>query len=99
MADMTVAIIGAGSGGIYLAAELGTLGCRLRLTDLDETRLGDVRARGGLDVESGGFVAIERVTTDIAAAIDGYLKAVHNHRDPSPLSWRTAIDQREGTSV
>ena len=33
MANITVAIIGAGIGGIYLAAELGTLGCRLRLTD------------------------------------------------------------------
>jgi opine dehydrogenase len=71
MADTTAAIIGAGIGGIYLAAELGTLGCRLRLTDLDESRLEAVRGRGGLDVEPGGFVPIERVTTDLAAAIDG----------------------------
>ena len=71
MADTTVAIIGAGIGGIYLAAELGTLGCRLRLTDLDDSRLAAVRARGGLDVEPGGFVAIERVTTDLAAAVEG----------------------------
>jgi opine dehydrogenase len=71
MADTTVAIIGAGIGGIYLAAELGVLGCRLRLTDLDDSRLAAVRARGGLDVEPGGFVAIERVTTDLAAAIEG----------------------------
>ncbi|HEX3996522.1 MAG TPA: NAD/NADP octopine/nopaline dehydrogenase family protein [Acetobacteraceae bacterium] len=71
MAETTVAIIGAGIGGIYLAAELGSLGCRLRLTDLDDSRLAAVRARGGLDVEPGGFVAIERVTTDLATAIDG----------------------------
>jgi len=71
MAETTVAIIGAGIGGIYLAAELGMLGCRLRLTDLDDTRLVAVRARGGLDVEPGGFVAIERVTTDLATALDG----------------------------
>jgi opine dehydrogenase len=71
MMDTTVAIVGAGSGGVYLAAELGTLGCRLRLTDLDDARLADIRARGGLDVEPGGFVAIERVTTDLAAAVDG----------------------------
>jgi len=71
MASTTVAIIGAGSGGVYLAAELGTLGCRLRLTDLDDSRLADIRARGGLDVEPGGFVAIERVTDDLAVAIDG----------------------------
>jgi opine dehydrogenase len=71
MPDRTVAIIGAGIGGVYLAAELGKLGCRLRLTDLDDTRLTPIRARGGLDVEPGGFVPIERVTTDLAAAVDG----------------------------
>ena len=71
MPATTVAIIGAGSGGVYLAAELGTLGCRLRLTDLDDARLADIRARGGLDVEPAGFVAIERVTTDLAAAVAG----------------------------
>ncbi|MGA3005313.1 MAG: NAD/NADP octopine/nopaline dehydrogenase family protein [Acetobacteraceae bacterium] len=70
MSDTTVAIIGSGIGGIYLAAELGTLGCRLRLTDLDDSRLAPIRTRGGLDVEPGGFVAIERVTTDLATAID-----------------------------
>src|SRR5207302_3981677 len=31
MPDTSVAIIGAGIGGVYLAAELGMLGCRLRL--------------------------------------------------------------------
>ena len=71
MAEATVAIIGGGGGGVYLAAELGTLGCRLRLTDLDDARLAEIRARGGLDVEPGGFVAIERATTDLAASIDG----------------------------
>jgi opine dehydrogenase len=67
----TVAIIGAGIGGIYLAAELGVIGCALRLTDLDDSRLAPIRARGGLDVDPGGFAAIERVTTDRAAAVDG----------------------------
>ena len=71
MADTTVVIIGAGIGGVYLAAEPGTLGCRLRLTDRDDSRLAEIRARGGLDVEPGGFIAIERVTTDLAAAVDG----------------------------
>jgi opine dehydrogenase len=71
MAETTVAIIGSGIGGIYLAAELGTLGCRLRLTDLDDSRLAEIRAHGGLDVEPGRFVAIDRVTTDLTAAIDG----------------------------
>ncbi len=71
MANITVAIIGAGIGGVYLAAELGTLGCRLRLTDRDDSRLGEIRARGGLDVEPGGFVPIEHVTTDLAVAVAG----------------------------
>src|SRR5215472_14059346 len=73
MLDTTVAIIGAGIGGIYLAAELGILGCKLRLHDIDDSRLAEIRARGGIDVDgpNGGFAAIERVTTDPAAAIDG----------------------------
>src|SRR5437764_11452088 len=73
MPDTTVAIIGAGIGGIYLAAELGMLGCKLRLHDLDDSRLADIRTRGGIDVDGqdGGFAAIERVTTDLAAAIEG----------------------------
>jgi len=73
MLDTTVAIIGAGIGGIYLAAELGLLGCKLRLHDLDDNRLTEIRARGGIDVDgpNGGFAAIERVTTDLVAAVDG----------------------------
>ncbi|HEX3863422.1 MAG TPA: NAD/NADP octopine/nopaline dehydrogenase family protein [Stellaceae bacterium] len=71
MAEMTVAIIGAGGGGVYLAAELGFLGCKLRLNDRDESRLVDIRNAGGLTVEGKGFAAIERVTTDLSAAADG----------------------------
>jgi opine dehydrogenase len=69
----TIAIIGAGIGGIYLAATLGAAGGKLRLHDIDDTRLADVRARGGIEVEGepDRFAAIERVTTDLAAAVDG----------------------------
>ena len=72
MADTTVAIIGAGIGGIYLAAELGTLGCRAapdrsrRQPARRYPRPRRDRCRG-----AGGFAAIERVTTDLAAAVDG----------------------------
>ncbi len=71
--ETTVAIIGAGIGGVYLAAHLGLAGLRLRLTDLDDARLAAIRARGGLDVEGrgGGFAAVERATTDLAAAVEG----------------------------
>ena len=44
----TVAIVGAGIGGVYLVAELGLAGHRLRLHDLDDTRLVDIRAHGGV---------------------------------------------------
>jgi len=73
MPDTTVAIIGAGIGGVYLAAELGRLGCKLRLHDLDDSRLADIRTRGGIDVdgENRGFAPIQRVATDLAAAVDG----------------------------
>jgi opine dehydrogenase len=74
MADTTVAIIGAGSGGVYLAAELGRHGVKLRLTDRDDSRLAAIRAHGGIDVTAGGktrLAAIERVTTDLPAALDG----------------------------
>jgi opine dehydrogenase len=69
----TVAIIGAGIGGVYLAAHLGVAGFRLRLHDIDEGRLADIRAMGGLSVEgeSDGFAAVERVTVDPGEAVDG----------------------------
>jgi len=69
----TVAIIGAGIGGIYLVAELGIARHTLRLHDIDATRLADIRAHGGLDVEGepGGFAAVEHATTDLQSAVDG----------------------------
>ena len=69
----TVAIIGAGIGGLYLAAQLGIAGFKLRLHDIDAAKLTEIRARGGIDVEGerGGFAAIERATTDLGAAVDG----------------------------
>jgi opine dehydrogenase len=69
----TVAIIGAGSGGLYLIAELGIARFKLRLHDIDASRLSEIRARGGVDVEGdrGGFAPVERATTGLEAAIDG----------------------------
>jgi 2-polyprenyl-6-methoxyphenol hydroxylase-like FAD-dependent oxidoreductase len=48
----SVAIIGAGIGGLYLLAELGIAGFKLRLHDLDDSKLSEIRARSGVDVES-----------------------------------------------
>ena len=69
----TIAIIGAGIGGLYLVAELGIAGFKLRLYDIDDSRLSAIRARGGVDVEGdrGGFAPVERATTDLEPAIDG----------------------------
>jgi opine dehydrogenase len=69
----TVTIIGAGIGGVYLLAELGTAGFKLRLHDIDDSRLSEIRARGGVDVdgEKGGFAAVERATSDLGSAVDG----------------------------
>jgi opine dehydrogenase len=69
----TIAIIGAGIGGLYLVAELGIAGFKLRLHDIDDSRLADIRTRGGVDVEgeAGGFAPVERTTTDLESAIDG----------------------------
>ena len=69
----TVTIIGAGIGGLYLIAELGIAGFKLRLHDIDDSRLSEIRARGGVDVEgeNGGFAAVERATSDLRSAVDG----------------------------
>ena len=69
----TVAIIGAGIGGIYLAAELGVSGYKLRLHDIDDARLADIRAFGGIDVEGdrAGFAAVEHATSDLPSAVNG----------------------------
>jgi opine dehydrogenase len=69
----TVAIIGAGIGGLYLVGELGIAGFDLRLHDIDDSRLSEIRARGGIDVEGdkAGFAAIERATTALEPAING----------------------------
>jgi opine dehydrogenase len=68
-----VAIIGAGIGGLYLVAELGIAGFKLRLHDIDDSKLSEVRARGGVDVEGekGGFAAVEFVTSDLRSAVNG----------------------------
>ena len=73
MAECTVAIVGAGLGGVALVANLGRQGYRLRLHDRDDARLAKIRERGGLDVEGlvQGFAAVELVTPVLAPAVDG----------------------------
>ncbi|MBV8168183.1 MAG: hypothetical protein JO021_15405, partial [Alphaproteobacteria bacterium] len=71
-AKTTVAIIGAGISGLYLICELGILGgFALRLHDIDESKLADIRKSGGMEVEGRGFAAVELVTAELRTAIDG----------------------------
>jgi len=69
----TVAIIGAGIGGIYLVAMLGLVGCKVRLHDIDDQRLRDLRDAKGIEVEgpNGGFAPLEMASTDLKASTDG----------------------------
>lgn len=68
-----IAVIGAGNGGFNLAAHLGAAGHRLRLHDIDEAKLTEFRAPGG--IETGplgtGFAKLDLVTTDLGAAVAG----------------------------
>jgi len=71
-----IAIIGAGPGGLRLAAHLGLAGHRLRLNDIQDAPLAVVRERGGLDVEQldgtpWGFARVELATTDLRATVEG----------------------------
>ena len=69
----TIAIIGAGIGGVYLVGELGFSGFRIRLHDIDDSKLAEIRARGGVDVEGNrnGLALVELATTELRAAVDG----------------------------
>jgi opine dehydrogenase len=69
----TCAVIGAGLGGCALVAAMALHGYRMRLHDLDDARLKDIRDRGGLEVEGlfKGFAAVELATPELAPAVEG----------------------------
>jgi opine dehydrogenase len=60
-------------GGVYLVAMMGLAGCKVRLHDIDDSRLSDLRNAGGLDVDGpqGGRAPLEKVTTNLQEAVDG----------------------------
>jgi threonine dehydrogenase-like Zn-dependent dehydrogenase len=68
----TVTIVGAGLGGISLVANLGLLGYRLRLHDVDEARIARVRERGGADVII--VVTGSHFHTNVARGLAGVLR-------------------------
>ncbi|HXJ81945.1 MAG TPA: NAD/NADP octopine/nopaline dehydrogenase family protein [Candidatus Methylomirabilis sp.] len=69
----TCAVIGAGLGGCALVGAMGLHGYRMRLHDLDDTRLVEIRDRGGIEVDGlfNGFAAVEVATPRLAPAVDG----------------------------
>ncbi len=71
--DRTLSIIGMGAGGFCCAGLLGIAANRIRIHDIDDAKLKDIRERGGIDVDGpdGGLSRIERATTNLAEAIDG----------------------------
>ncbi len=70
---VTCAVIGAGLGGCALIAHMALHGYRMRLHDLDDARLKEIRDRGGIEVTGliQGFAAVELVTPELARAVDG----------------------------
>jgi len=66
-------VLGAGSGGMAMAAHLGLVGCRVNLYTRNPERLVPILVRGGIDVtgELEGFVRLNVVTTDIGEAMSG----------------------------
>lgn len=70
----SVAVLGAGNGGLAAAADLTLRGHRVRLFSRSERALGPIREAGGLTLEGAagaGTAMPEQVTTDIEAAVTG----------------------------
>jgi opine dehydrogenase len=69
----TVTVIGGANGGFNLVAHVGALGHTMRLHDIDESKLTELRAAGGVDTGGlgTGFAKLEMATTDLAAAVRG----------------------------
>ncbi len=69
----TVAILGAGHGGVAAAADLTRRGYDVSLHARRADRLAPLQAHGGVDVRGvhEGFVPLARLTTDIAEAVSG----------------------------
>ena len=69
----TVAVLGAGHGGLAAAADLSLRGFDVRLHARNPARLEQIREAGGITIRGihEAFVSTVRTTTDVAAAVDG----------------------------
>ena len=84
----TIAVIGAGIGGLFAVAYLGAAGHKMRLHDIDAAKLADVKAAGRLEIEGigSGVAMVDRVGTDLANIVDGadvILVCTGGHRQKS----------------
>jgi opine dehydrogenase len=72
-----IAVLGAGSGGLMCAADLGAQGYEVALFSRQADKLTEVRAKGGVDVldinsrPTGMFGKVALATSDIAEALKG----------------------------
>ena len=73
MAVKTVAVLGAGHGGLAAAADLSLRGFNVRLQGRNEQRMAAIRSRGGVDVKGvhKAFVPLKSITSDVAEAVSG----------------------------
>lgn len=73
MAVKRIAVLGAGHGGHAAAADLTKRGFEVRLHARRQQSLQPIRERGGIEARGihDGFVPFDRLTTDVAEAVDG----------------------------
>jgi opine dehydrogenase len=66
-------VVGAGNGGMAMAAHLGIMGFRVRLYNRTDEHLSGVRWHGGIRLEGevSGFGPVETVTSDLGRAVAG----------------------------
>jgi opine dehydrogenase len=66
-------VVGAGNGGMAMAAHLGIMGFRVRLYNRTDEHLSGVRWHGGIRLEGelSGFGHVESATSDLGEAVNG----------------------------
>ena len=71
--DISFCVLGAGNGGMAMAAHLAVMGYRVNLYNRTPGRLSGIKWHGGIKVEGevNGFGKLEIITSDIGEGIDG----------------------------
>lgn len=71
---LKVTVVGAGNGGMAIAANLSLKGAEVRLYDNNAAILGEIKSQGGITLEQAGlerFAPISLTTTDPQSAVTG----------------------------